>query len=186
MGGNQSINALPDDPTFNQKDNPYDIASYKKICEEFGVDPNTDFRFAHGENHGLGNVYIWVTYSGPRSTDYNYPDPDLALFDDERVTDRTDPNYRAKGIYSVRNDQGADKQFEYFVPNYAQGLTKAGLARINQSILAFGISILGSEANTRSTILGNSGGAILTQRMFKNLMEKLIKSQKVSQDIKST
>ena len=76
-------------------------------------------------------MYIWVAYSGPRSTDYNFPDPDQALFDDERVTDRKDPSYRANGIYFVRNDQGADKQFEYFVPNYSQGLTHAGLARIN-------------------------------------------------------
>ena len=45
MGGIQSKNALPDDPAFNQKDNPYDIASYKRICAEFGIDPSTDFRF---------------------------------------------------------------------------------------------------------------------------------------------
>ena len=49
-------------------------------------------------------MYIRVTYVGPRSTDYNYPDPDLALFDDEHVTDRTDPNYRANEMYFVRND----------------------------------------------------------------------------------
>ena len=54
MGGIQSKNALPDDPAFNQKDNPYDIASYKRICAEFGVDPSTDFRFTYGQNHGLG------------------------------------------------------------------------------------------------------------------------------------
>ena len=90
-------------------------------------DPNADFRFTYGKNYGLGNVYICVAYKGPNSTDYNYPDPDLALFDDEQVTDIKDPNYRANGIYFVRNDQGADKQFQHFVPNYSQGLTKAGL-----------------------------------------------------------
>ena len=67
------------------------------------------------KNNGFGTVYIWVTYSGPKATDYHYPDPDLALFDDERVTKLQDPNYKANGIYYVRNDQGADKQFEYFV-----------------------------------------------------------------------
>ena len=97
-------------------------------------------------------MYNSVTYEGPESTDYNYPDPDLALFDDERVTDRKDPNYRANGITFVRNDQGADKQFEYFVPNYAQGLTKAGLARINQSIEAFCYCVLGSQAGKRTSI----------------------------------
>ena len=110
IGGIESVDALPDDPTFNQKDNKYNAAS----CGEFGIDPSSDFRFTHGKNHGLGNVYIWVTYSGPRSTDYNYPDPDLALLDDERVTDRNDPNYKANGISFMRNDQGADKRFEHF------------------------------------------------------------------------
>ena len=52
------MSALPDDPTFNQKDNHYGIASYKKICAEFCVDPSTDFRFTYGQNHGLGYVYI--------------------------------------------------------------------------------------------------------------------------------
>ena len=134
IGGIESVDALPDDPAFNQKTNKYEIASYKKVCGEFGIDPSSDFRFTHGKNHGLGNVYIGVTYERPRSTDYNYPDPDLALFSDERIADRSDPNYKANGISFVRNDQGADKQFEYFVPNYSQGLTRAGLARINQSI----------------------------------------------------
>ena len=108
IGTIKSVDALPDDPTFNQKDNKYNIASYKKICGEFGIAPGTDFHFTHGKNKGLGNVYIWVTYSGPKSTDYNYPDPGLALFDDERVTKRDDPNYKANSIYFARNDQGAD------------------------------------------------------------------------------
>ena len=61
------------------------------------------FSASHVEkNHGLGTVYIWVTYSGPKATDYHYPDPDLALFDDERVTKLEDPNYEANGIYFVR------------------------------------------------------------------------------------
>ena len=58
MGGIQSKNALPDDPAFNQQDNPYDVASYKRLCAEFGIDPSTDFRFTYGQNHGLGYVSI--------------------------------------------------------------------------------------------------------------------------------
>ena len=48
MGGIQSKNALPDDPAFNQQENPYDVASYKRLCAEFGIDPSTDFRFTYG------------------------------------------------------------------------------------------------------------------------------------------
>ena len=56
IGGIESVSALPDDPTFRQRDNKYEIASYKKICGEFGINPNTDFRFTHGKNHGFGAV----------------------------------------------------------------------------------------------------------------------------------
>ena len=68
MGGIQSISALPGDPTFNQFNNKYDVASYKRICNEFGVDPSSDFRFTRGANHGLGSVYIYVTNIGPDKT----------------------------------------------------------------------------------------------------------------------
>ena len=49
IGGIESVSALPDDPTFKQRDNKYVIAAYKKICGEFGIDPSTDFRFTHGK-----------------------------------------------------------------------------------------------------------------------------------------
>ena len=58
MGGIQSFSALPGDPTFNQTENKFDSPSYKRICAEFGIDPNTDFRFTHGQNHGLGYCYV--------------------------------------------------------------------------------------------------------------------------------
>ena len=123
------------------------------------------------------------TYSGPEATNYHYPDPDLALFDDKRVTKLTDPNYKANGIYYVRNDQGADKQFEYFVPNYSQGITYPGLARINQSIEAYCYRILGAQARTRSTIQGVSGGAIETQREFLDRIEDSIVLKNISNSI---
>lgn len=64
MGGIQSVNALPGDPTFSQTNNPYDFSSYKRICAEFGVEPTTctDSRFTQGKNHGLG--YVYVMYDG--------------------------------------------------------------------------------------------------------------------------
>ena len=54
MGGIQITSALPDDPTFNQKDNHYDISSYKRICAEFRVDPSADFRFTYGKKQRSG------------------------------------------------------------------------------------------------------------------------------------
>ena len=47
------MSALPGDPTFNQFNNHYDVASYKRICVEFGIHPS------HGTNNGLGYVYVY-------------------------------------------------------------------------------------------------------------------------------
>ena len=73
MGGIQSVSALPGDPTFNPSGNNYDVASYKRICAELGIDPTSDFRFTGGKNYGLGNVYIGMTGHGAMKTGTAYP-----------------------------------------------------------------------------------------------------------------
>ena len=179
MGGIQSKNALPDDPAFNQKDNPYDIASYKRICAEFGVDPSTDFRFTYGQNHGLG--YVNIMYSdGPfAQKQWQYPPADLSNPSSQRLAGDSGATTN-NTIAFIRNDQGADTQFEHFVPSKTSGLTLNGLGRINQSIMAFGYCILGAQANTRSSILGNLGTARNTQTDFLVLIEDSIKTLNVS------
>ena len=182
MGGIQSKNALPDSPVFSEISNPYDVASYKRLCVEFNIDPSTDFRYTRGKNEGLGTVYIGATGLGDIATDYHYPDPDLALFNDERITDRDDSNYKANGISFMRNNQGADKQLEHFVPDHANGLTPAGLGRINRSIAAFGYCILGAQANTRSSIIGTLGTARNMQTDFLVLVNDSIRTLTVSNE----
>ena len=182
MGGIQSKNALPDSPVFSEISNPYDVASYKRICAEFNVDPSTDLRYTRGKNGGLGTVYIGATGLGDIATDYHYPDPDLALFNDERITDRDDSNYKANGISFMRNDQGAENQLEHFVPDHASGLTPAGLGRVNRSIMAFGYCILGAQANTRSSIIGTLGTARNTQTDFLVLVDDSIRTLTVSNE----
>ena len=82
MGGIQSKSALPDDSVFIKKENPYDVAAYKRICAEFGVNPSTDFRYKKGSNHGLGKVFIYVTRARPVPTGMSYPSA-KAKFSDE-------------------------------------------------------------------------------------------------------
>ena len=179
MGGIQSKNALPDDPAFNQQDNPYDVASYKRICAEFGIDPSTNFRFTYGQNHGLG--YVNIMYSdGPfAQKQWQYPPADLSNPSSQRLAGDSGTTTN-NTIAFIRNDQGADKQFEHFVPGQTSGLTLTGLGRINQSIMAFGYCILGAQANTRSSILGNLGTARNTQTDFLVLIEDSIKTLNVS------
>ena len=73
LGGIQNSAALPGDDAFDQKKNTYDIPSYKRLCNEFGISPSTDFRFHHGMNHGLGNVYIYYSNLGYAKTEASYP-----------------------------------------------------------------------------------------------------------------
>ena len=57
LGGVQNSLPLPGDTAFNQTENKYDIPSFERICAEFGISPNADFRFTRGDNHGLGSVF---------------------------------------------------------------------------------------------------------------------------------
>ena len=101
--------------------------------------------------------------------------PSSQIFSDEGSTE-SDGNR----IDFIRNDQGADKQLEHFVPNRASGLTLNGLGRINRSIEAFGYCILGAQANTRSSIVGVTGTARNIQTDFLVLFEDAIRNLTVS------
>ena len=65
-------------------------------------------------------------------------------------------------------------QYDWFVPSKSAGLTKAGLARINESIEAFVYCILGTQVNVRSSIIGEGGRAKEAQTEFLTLMESAI------------
>jgi len=72
MGGIQGPVPLPDDPVFDMIKSAYDISSYKRICNEFKIGSNSDFK--EGSNNSLGDVYVWASGVGPVKTDYKYPD----------------------------------------------------------------------------------------------------------------
>ena len=176
MGGIQSISALPGDPTFDQFNNKYDVASYKRICNEFRVDPSSDFRFTTGENHGLGSVYIYVSYVGPDKTSASYPG--FNKFSDEGGS-----GSKGNLIYYIEPDDAAYGQENWFCPNVAEGLTQAGLARINQSIEAFVYCVLGSQVNVRSSILGSGGRAKEAQSEFLVLVEDSIRQPDLAKSV---
>ena len=176
MGGIQSISALPGDPTFDQFNNKYDVSSYKRICAEFGVDPSSDFRYTSGANHGLGSVYIYITNVGPDKTSASYPG--FNTFSDEGGS-------ASKGnlIYYIQPENDANRQSDFFCPNVAEGLTQAGLSRINQSIEAFVYCVLGSQVNVRSSILGSGGRAKEAQSEFLVLVEDSIRQPDLAKSV---
>ena len=156
------MSALPGDPTFNPLSNHSDVASYKRICAEFGIDPSSDFRFTVGKNHGLGRL------NGETQLAFKYPG--WMKFSDEG-------GKAIKGdlISYIRPDPVAATQYDWFVPKTSAGLTQAGLSPINQSIEAFVYCILGAKVNVRSSILGEGGRAKEAQTEFLTLMEDAIR-----------
>ena len=152
MGGIQSISALPDDTNFDQFINKYDVPSYKIICAEFGVDPSSDFRFTRGANHGLGSVYVYASYIGPDKLTVSYPG-------DYKFSAEGSKGIKGTLIYYIEPDDAAYAQADWFCPNVAEGLTQAGLSRINQSIEAFVYCVLGSQMYLRSSIRASGGRA---------------------------
>jgi len=62
-------------------------------------------------------------------------------------------------------------------------LTKAGLARINESIEAFVYCILGAQVNAHSSIIGDGGSAKEVQTEFLTLMEEAITQTDIAKSV---
>ena len=176
LGGVQNSLPLPGDTAFSQTENKYDIPSFERICAEFGISPNSDFRFTRGENHGLGSVFEYFTNSGYTKTPFKYPSKETK-FEDEGGH-ASDGNL----VPYIENTE-ARNQYEYFLWPVSHGLTSAGLSRINQSIESFCYAILGSQVDVRSSISGSQGSAIETQRQFLSMVEDAIRNPDISKSV---
>ena len=174
LGGPQNSLPLPGDTAFSQTENKYDIPSFERICAEFGISPNADFRFTRGDNHGLGSVFEYFTNSGYTKTPFKYPSKETK-FEDEDASDGNLVPY-------IQNTE-ARNQYEYFLCPVSHGLTSAGLSRINQSIESFCYAILGSQVDVRSPISGSQGSAIETQRQFLSMVEDAIRNPDISKSV---
>ena len=137
---------------------------------------SSDFRFKRGENHGLGSVYIYASYVGPVKSPTSYPG--FNKFSDEGGKGKD--GYL---IYYIELDDDAYGQADWFCPSVAEGLTQAGLARINQSIEAFVYCVLGSQVNVRSSILGSGGRAKEAQSEFLVLVEDSIRQPDLEKSV---
>ena len=176
LGGPQNSLPLPGDTAFSQTENKYDIPSFERICAEFGISPNADFRFTRGDNHGLGSVFEYFSYSGYTKTPFKYPSKETKFADEGgRASDGNLVPY-------IENTE-ARNQYEYFLCPVSHGLTSAGLSRINQSIESFCYAILGSQVDVRSSISGSQGSAIETQRQFLSMVEDAIRNPEISKSV---
>ena len=86
-------------------------------------------------------------------------------------------------VSMLRNDHFVDFQYAWFIAESGHGLTKAGLGRINRSIEAFVYCVLGSQVNTRTSIISKGGGGFETQQNFISLFESSVIENDISKSI---
>ena len=147
--------ALPTDEAWDAHENSYDERAYERLCDEFGVDKNTDWR-RKGDNHGLGTLYNWYTNIGPHPFPGRQYDPAQMHFG------QTKPG--SAGMYQILQDDTV--AWTTFIPDKgATGFTQAGVERINDCIRIYVWALLGAQSQTRSSILG-VGTAFDAQKQF--------------------
>ena len=49
---------MPDEKPFVINNNPYSKVAYQRLCAEFGIANNSDFRWKGGRNGGLGDIFL--------------------------------------------------------------------------------------------------------------------------------
>ena len=133
--------------------------------------------------------YCYVPGDPQPYKNWTYPlasldNPSSQRFPDERGSaTQTGNKYLGNELDHITNEQGSDRQFDWFVPDKAEGLTQAGLSRINQSIETFVYCVLGSQVNVRSSILGDGGRAKEAQTEFLVLLEEAIRQPNLSKSV---
>ena len=188
---------LPTNNKWNAFDNNYDRGAYERICHEFKVDPNTDWRISYG----LGKVHttlhddwVWemMTTSNVylRASDkqnkkkiikktYDHLDSSKMEFGPKGDGGGSNSYYlgsKKEHIdYIEQLDNEVEDLWSTFILDSSNGFTRAGIARINESIRTYCWAILTSQAQTRTVILG-SGTALDAQKQFLANVEDAINS----------
>ena len=160
---------LPQDQAWGATNNPYDRRAYERICNEFGVSPNSDWR-VKGPNWGLGNIYQYAAGVGyfQMYAGYGYNPKTMSFTLKERRTNDV------VNISYIKQDT-PEASWTSFVLNKSEGFTRPGVERINDSIRAYVWAILGAQAQTRSGIIG-VGTAFDAQKQFVANVEDAISS----------
>ena len=175
---------LPDETAFDQTNNTYTKSAFESLRNEFGLSKNPDFRWKRGRNHGLGDIFEYYSGEGYRNVhiDRGY-DVEANTWPSKRHLFKDEGGKDGKGnlISLIRNDD-TKTQYSWFVPSRGHGLTRKGMGRINRSLEAFVYCVLGSQVNIRSSIVGNSGGAVETQQE----MLKLFESSVIEEDLSTS
>ena len=189
---------LPQDASWDPLNNTYDRRAYERLCQEFGVDPKTDWRqkeYPHsrglGDVHTKGHVAWTQTEFRHDSQAQHVASINAGSLDPEHMTFGSEvAGGRHCGVSScdwlppkkahiefIEQDPGVDGSWSTFVLDSSKGLTQAGMARINDSIRTYVWALLGAQAQTKSRIVGKAAaGGFEAQKQFLALVEDAINS----------
>lgn len=162
--------ALPQDSNWNAYNNTYDRSAYEKICAEFNVDPNADWRQKQSYNDGLGSVWVYWTNTGY----HLYYKPET-VYDNSKMSFTDYSGKHGTHIDYIKQGSEANNAWTTFILDDSNGFTKAGVERINDSIRTYCWAILSSQSQTRTDILG-TGTAFDAQNQFLSNVEDAINS----------
>ena len=178
---------LPSDSSFNALDNGIDKNIFQKICAEFSISPDADFRQKLDYSQGFGSVRYYSSHglkSKPtkvleRGGDYD-PSQNWTVFipASGKFGAHNQHRYKIEYIEQYFSKDNVGSQYDAigsFVLDKSDGFTQAGIARINDSIRTFVWAVLGAQAQTRSSILGR-GKAFDAQKQFLANVEDAINS----------
>ena len=155
---------LPTTQSWNAFDNSFDAKSYEKICAEFNVDTNSNWRQKLDENGGLCVIFNYIT-----GTRYQ---PLKGFSYDAHQMSFTEYNKGKLHIDYI--SQQHRNAWSTFILDKS-GFTRPGVERINESIRAYCWAILGSQSQVKSDILG-VGSAFDAQKQFLANTEDAIQS----------
>ena len=182
---------LPTDQSFNALNNGINLNVFERICNEFGISPNSDFRQKLDPSHGMGVVRYYTIH-------YTYTHHGMRM-EEEKVLEKggdyipsktftidipssgkfgSGPShtYKIEYIEQYFNNKKGIDAIGSFVLDKSKGFTQAGITRINDSIRTYVWAILGAQSQTRSTILG-TGKAFDAQKQFLANVEDAINSE---------
>ena len=159
--------ALPQQKSWNAFNNAYNQTAYERICGEFNVDKNTDWRQKKSFNDGLGVMYNYWTNSGYRSLGNIWYSKRYS-FTHKTTNDVLHVDYLSTGTES-------NNIWATFILDKSNGFTMAGVERINDSIRTYCWAILGSQSQTRTDIIG-TGTAFDAQKQFLANVEDAVQS----------
>lgn len=149
---------LPTDASFCYYKNPYDKATYQKLCDEFNVSPNTDWRQklqSSSKCSGLGEFTQYFKPSGKYRQEHRSDGPFF------NTNDR------------IEHTVDISEAWTMFILDKSEGFTKTGIERINESIRMFVWALLGAQSQTRVEILKIGTGFDAQKQFLANVQDAI-------------